>query len=164
MNTYKGEYLVENTNKYIGTKNPLTFRSSWESRVCNYLDLTPRVIRWAYESVCVPYFNPLDNKNHRYFVDFYLELSDMDNKLKKYLVEVKPFKQGPIINSDGTFDFSNKPKPPKNKTKKSMTNFMNSATTYATNTYKWKSAIEFSRKNGWIFRVVTENEIFNFIK
>ena len=31
--------------------------------------------------------SPLDNKIHRYFIDFYVQLRDKDGILKSYLVE-----------------------------------------------------------------------------
>ena len=57
-----------------------------------WCDLSESVIKWGSEETVVPYVSPLDNKIHRYFIDFYVQLRDKDGILKSYLVEVKPKK------------------------------------------------------------------------
>ena len=37
-------------------------------------DLNPDVLKWGSEETVIPYVSPLDNKIHRYFVDFYIQV------------------------------------------------------------------------------------------
>ena len=55
-----------------------------------YCDLNDSILEWGSEEVVIPYRSPLDNRIHRYFVDFYIKVEDMSGQIKKYLIEVKP--------------------------------------------------------------------------
>jgi len=142
-----GEYTVENPNKYIGTKNP-KYRSSWEEKFLYWCDHSPKIYKWGYECLDITYYSPIDNKVHRYFPDFYLEIYDVKNNLNKYIVEVKPYKQ------------TIPPKIPKRKTK----NYLISVQTYITNQCKWEAANKFCASKNIKFKIITENEIFNYTK
>jgi hypothetical protein len=146
-NYYKGEYQVVNKEKYIGNKNPI-FRSSWESRFCFFADNSKSILKWGYESLEITYLSPIDNKVHRYFPDFYIELLDKNNQIKKYIVEVKPLNQ------------TKKPEPPKNKNQKAQKRYLTEVATYVINISKWKSAEQYCNKKGFIFKLITENDIF----
>lgn len=146
-NYYKGEYQIVNKSKYVGNKNP-NYRSSWECRFCHYLDHNEKVTKWGYECLEITYFNPLDNKVHRYFPDFYVEIIDKNNHQQKYIIEVKPVNQ------------SVKPKQPKNNNQKAKKRYLSEVATYVTNMAKWGSAEKYCQKKGFIFKVITENELF----
>ena len=40
----------------------------------SFLDSDPRIIEWSSEEIVVPYISPVDNRTHRYFVDFYVKM------------------------------------------------------------------------------------------
>ena len=107
-----------------------------------WLDNSSEVVKWNSEEVVIPYISKKDNRQHRYFVDFYIEFTSG----KKFLVEVKPFNQ------------TQKPVP-KGTTMKQKKRFLNEVQTYAVNTSKWTYASEFAKKNGMIFAVWTEKEL-----
>ena len=130
--------------KYIGDPTNIVYRSGWEKRVMQTLDENTNIIRWASEEVVVPYISPIDNRPHRYFVDFYVEAKAPDGSVKKMLLEVKPAAQ------------TQPPKAPKRRTKRYISEVM----TYGVNEAKWKAAKEFCDDKGWEFRIITEAELF----
>ena len=148
VNRYKkspfkqGIYRPVNRQKYIGARLP-EYRSSWELKFFTWCDRNSNVLEWTSESTIVPYISPLDNKVHRYFVDFYMEVKDENGSRKSYLVEVKPKR------------FTSPPKPGKRKTKRYLQEIAN----YAVNEAKWKTAKLFCKKQGMEFRIVTEKEL-----
>jgi hypothetical protein len=130
--------------KYIGDPTNIVYRSGWEKRVMQTLDENTNVLRWASEEVVIPYISPIDNRPHRYFVDFYVEARAPDGSIKKMLIEVKPAAQ------------TQPPKSPKRRTKRYISEVM----TYGVNEAKWKAAREFCLDKGWEFRIITEAELF----
>lgn len=140
----QGLFKPANPEKYIGDPTNIVYRSGWEKKFMNYLDENLSIIRWGSEEVVVPYISPVDNRPHRYFVDFYVEAKGVDGSIKKMLVEIKPYAQ------------TLEPKMPKKKTKRFITEVM----TYGVNQAKWKAAQNYCDKKGWVFQVLTENEIF----
>lgn len=130
--------------KYIGDPTNIVYRSGWEKRVMQTLDENSNVLRWASEEIVVPYISPIDNRPHRYFVDFYVEARAPDGSIKKMLIEVKPASQ------------TQPPKSPKRKTKRYISEVM----TYGVNEAKWKAAREFCKDKGWEFQIITEAELF----
>ena len=141
---YKTMYKPINESKYVGDSTNIICRSLWERRVCKYLDTNENVLRWGSEEITIPYVSPLDNKRHRYFPDFIVELITQDGKKKTKVLEVKPYKQT-IRPETG------------NKRKKT---YMQECTTYVVNDAKWKAAKEFCRVKGWEFVILTEKELF----
>jgi hypothetical protein len=113
-----------------------------------FFDNSTSVIKWGYEILKIPYLNVIDKQIHRYYPDFYVEMIDKDNQVKKYIIEVKPSKQ------------TEPPKAPKNSNGRSQRRYMLEAQTYVINRCKWESATEFCKKNGFEFKVITEKEIF----
>ena len=41
----------------------------------------------------IPYVSPVDRRVHRYFPDFIIQVRERTGNIKKYVIEVKPFKQ-----------------------------------------------------------------------
>lgn len=141
--TYKGKYKVKNPAKYRGDYNNVIYRSSWELKLMNWCDTTSAVLEWGSEVAVIPYVSPVDNKIHRYFVDFYMKIKDKNGTEEKYLVEVKPKK------------FTKEPVKPKRVTKQ----FIEEVFTYGVNQAKWKAAREFCEDRQWKFIVLTEDEL-----
>jgi hypothetical protein len=85
----------------------------------------------------------VDNKIHRYFVDFFIKLVTKDNKIETYLVEIKPER------------FTKPPAIPKNKTKR----FIDEVFQYGVNEAKWKAAFEFCTDRKMKFIILTEKDL-----
>lgn len=145
-NYYQGVYTVKNTEKYIGNKMP-KFRSSWESRLCYYMDNNDNVLRWGYENVIIPYRFSVDGKIHKYIIDFYAEIKDKNGDIKKYLIEVKPLSQ------------TKPPRKPKNKNKKAVKRYLYEQNQYIKNTDKWTTVQNFCKNNNLEFKILTEKTI-----
>lgn len=143
MNTLKGRYIPRNIRKYRGDYKNIIYRSSWELKFMKYCDLNDSILEWGSEEVVIPYRSPLDNRIHRYFVDFYIKVEDMNGQIKKYLIEVKPKRQ------------TTPPPKPKRQTKR----YISEVTEYAKNQAKWKAATEFCEDRQWKFMIITEDEL-----
>ena len=142
-NTMQGKWYPKHPEKYVGDVDNIILRSSWEFKFCNFCDMNPDVIAWASETVIIPYFDPVQDKPRRYFVDFWLEIKDSSGRIKKYLVEIKPYK------------FTVPPATPKRKTKK----YIEEMAQYLTNQAKWEAARSACRNNNTNFMILTENEL-----
>ena len=129
---YKTKYLPENVTKYIGNPTKIVCRSTWERKMCKYLDNNVNVLRWASEELSIPYLSPVDNKMHKYYPDFIAEVKTKTGDVKTFLIEVKPYKQTkpPVIK--------------KRKTKSYDTNMK----MYAVNEAKWEAATSSSVASG----------------
>lgn len=156
---YQGNYLVQNSIKYIGDLTPF-YRSSWEQRFMFWCDMNPNVLKWSSEPLKIPYvMNENGNyKKHNYIPDFYIEILNKMGEIKKYIVEIKPFNQGPIKNSSGEVYI---PKPPKNKNQKAMKRYYTEIKTYEKNARKWAAAKLFCEANGLEFIVLTKEDVTN---
>ena len=58
-----------------------------------YCDTNEKILEWGSEEIIVPYRSPVDNRYHRYFPDFYVKVKDKNGKIKKMIIEIKPYKQ-----------------------------------------------------------------------
>jgi|TARA_R110000868_G_scaffold155822_6_gene382415 hypothetical protein len=140
---YKSKYKPQNPNKYVGKIENIVCRSTWERKMCKYLDLNENVISWASEELAIPYFSLVDDKWHRYYPDFMCKIKNKSGTIDKLIIEVKPEKQT---------------KPP--KAKKQTRNYLREMKTFAINTYKWEAAEKFCTENGWVFKILTEKDLF----
>ncbi|UIW11549.1 MAG: head completion protein [Enterobacter phage ENC7] len=141
--TYKGSFMPQNITKYKGDPRKITYRSSWEKYIMNWLDRNPHVKRWNSEEVVIPYFSNADGKRRRYFMDFYVE---MDNGVT-YLWEVKPMKE------------TLPPPKPANNNVHNKKKFVDALYTYAVNIDKWKAANAAAKQKGWEFKIITEDTL-----
>lgn len=141
--TYKGRFIPKNRSKYLGDGSNIIYRSSYELKFMKWCDLNESVVKWASEEIVIPYVSPMDRRLHRYFVDFFIEVRDKTGKVKKYLVEVKPFK------------YTQPPEIPKRKTKR----FITEVTQWGINNAKWEAAKKFAVSHGWEFIVITEKDL-----
>lgn len=145
MATYKGYFRPKNPKKYKGDPTNIIYRSGWELRVMSRFDADPNVIWWASEETIIPYRSPVDNRIHRYYVDFTARLNTTDGTTKTVLIEVKPYKQTipPVIQ----------------ESKKKSRKFINEVMTWGVNSAKWKAAREYCKDRGYEFMIMTENEL-----
>ena len=139
---YQGKYRVSNPRKYKGDPRNVVYRSSWEYKFMQWCESNSSVEEWASEEIIIPYRGP-DGKPHRYFPDFYMKVKEIDGRVKRYVIEVKPLKQ------------CSPPKKPKRQTK----GYIREVFEYAKNQAKWKEAREYCADRQWEFKVVTEKEL-----
>lgn len=140
---HQGIYKLKYPEKYIGDPSNIVYRSSWELRFMNWCDSNSNVIGWQSEETIVPYRCATDNKIHRYFIDFRIQVKKKDGTLQTWLVEIKPDVQ------------TRPPKFPGKQTKRYLTESM----TYLKNQSKWDAAKAFARDRGWEFVVLTEHHL-----
>lgn len=140
----QGFFKPKNPAKYKGDATQIVYRSGWELRLMSYFDMHEDVIWWSSEEKIIPYRSPVDNKIHRYFPDFLINIKNKEGKTETVMIEVKPKSQ------------TKEPKRPSKVTKK----YINEVFTYGVNQNKWKAAEEFCADRGWRFMIMTEEEIF----
>lgn len=140
---HKRRFIPLFPEKYSGDPTCIIMRSSWETRFAGWCDKNPAVIKWISEETVIPYRCPTDDKIHRYFVDFQIQIRQNNGQLKTYLIEVKPEKQ------------TQPPVYPGRKTQRYITESL----TYIKNQAKWKAANEYAKDRGWEFKIITENEL-----
>lgn len=141
-----GTYEPKNKDKYKG-HYPIKYRSSWELLFMRQCDKNPNVVQWGSESVVVPYIDPVKkptdpDRVRNYILDFNMIVRDHTGKLKKYYVEIKPYRQ------------VNKPV----RRQQSDKTYLYEVLTYARNMAKWKAAHLFAQKKGGEFTLLTEKD------
>ena len=130
--------------KYTG-QYPIIAKSSWERTFAQWCDVNESVIQWASETIVIPYFDTVKNKNRRYYPDFMMEILKTDGKKETWVVEIKPYKE--------TIQ------PVKGK-KKSERTLLYEAITWRNNVDKWDAAQLFCKKRGYGFKILTERDLF----
>jgi hypothetical protein len=140
----QGTFVPKNPHKYVGDASKIFYRSSWEKKFMLWADKNPAVEYWNSEEIVIPYMSPVDNRVHRYFTDFAIQVKHRDNVSRKYIVEIKPKAQ--------TI--------PPVKGKRSTNKYITELSTYAVNQAKWKEADKFCTKNQMKFIVLTEEHLF----
>ena len=140
---YSGRFRPKNPKKYVGDPTNIIYRSSWEARVMNWLDMNPSIISWASEELVIPYISPVDKRYHRYFPDFLVKVKTKDGSTKTMILEIKPKKQ------------AMEPAKKKRVTKQYLQEVM----TWGVNQAKWKAAEEYALDRGWEFKVLTEEHL-----
>lgn len=133
----QGEFIPKNPQKLIGNARPM-YRSGWELAMMTFLDNQPNVIQWASESVSIPYVNPLNGRRSMYIPDFLVLYQDKNGKQHAELIEVKPKKEAMLEHA-------------KSKRDKAF---------LIVNTAKWSAAMQWAKKNGCGFRIITEDQLF----
>lgn len=140
---HKRKYKPVNPHKYIGDHTNIIMRSSWETKFAIWCDKNPSILTWSSEETIVPYVSPVDNRAHRYFIDFKIQVRTADGKTKTYLIEIKP-------------DYQTRPPvAPSRKTKK----FLQEVMTWGVNEAKWKAAGSYAKDRGWEFKILTEHHL-----
>lgn len=140
---HKRKFIPTNPEKYAGDVSNIIMRSSWETRFAAWCDKNPSIIKWSSEETVVPYRCPTDDKVHRYFIDFKIQVRTREGLLKTYLIEVKPSKQ------------TIPPVYPGKRTQK----YLAESVTFIKNQAKWKAATEYAKDRNWEFKIITEHEL-----
>ena len=133
----QGPYTVKNIAKYVGRGTP-RYRSGWEHAFMRFCDNNEHILQWASESISIPYRNPITGKQSIYVPDFLITYRTRDNRMAAELIEIKPKKQS-VVESKS----SNKER-----------------AVVAVNYAKWDAATKWAKRNGLVFRVVTEDQLF----
>ena len=128
-------FKIKHPEKYVGANNKnIVYRSNWEKIFMNYLDNSKQVKKWGSEEFCIEYTSPKDNKTHRYFPDFVVEMIDG----RRLIIEIKPL------------SMYTKPKDNNNK-------FL--VVEYAVNMSKFLAAQKLAKENGCEFVVLNEYDL-----
>lgn len=139
----QGKYQPQNPKKYVGDITNIIYRSSWELRVMQWMDENPDVECWGSEELTIPYRSPVDQRIHRYFVDFVVKFKTPTGT-QVALLEVKPESQT---------------QPPKQTKRKRRKTLIYEAQEYAVNLAKWSAAERFCADRRWKFMVLTEKNL-----
>lgn len=140
---HKRKFTPTNPQKYAGDPTNIIMRSSWETRFALWCDNNPNVVKWNSEETVIPYRCPTDNKIHRYFIDFKIQIRTKDNEIKTFLIEVKPAKQ--LV----------PPQYPGRRTQRYLTE----SVMFVKNQAKWAAAREYAKDRKWEFKIITEHEL-----
>jgi len=141
---YRGKYTPKNPAKYRGDPSNITYRSLWERKFMLYCDDSKSIMEWGSEEVIISYISPLDGRIHRYFPDFYIKVKQHNDKIKKYIIEVKPKKQC---------------SPPDPKPSKRTKRWFSEVKTWGVNEAKWRSANSWCLDKGMEFKILTEDDL-----
>lgn len=143
---HNGYYIPVYPEKYKG-KGKIRLMSSWEEAFCRWCDYSSGIIEWSSEEIIIKYQDPINPikynkpKFRSYYPDFVIKTANGDI----YLIEVKPYKQTKT--------------PTRSKSKSSKT-MMTENKNWVVNQAKWKAAKAFCSRKGWIFKIITEKELF----
>jgi hypothetical protein len=141
----QGIYIPQNKEKYKGRDYP-RYLSSWELKLFRFCDLNEDVLEWGSENIIIPYVNPIDNRVHNYIVDALVKLKT-NNGIKKFLVEVKPYKQ------------TIKPATKTTRNNKVPKSLLYEQLAYVKNQAKWKAAKDWANKRDLEFIILTEHQL-----
>lgn len=145
----QGYYMPKDPDKYIGDLTKIIFRSSWELKFMKYCDNFSSIIKWSSEPIPIPYYSPIDEKMHKYNVDFYMRYIMEDGQEKDYIVEIKPLRD------------TVPPKKPTKNTIKSIKYYNRDMKTFIVNNAKFNAASAFGKDRGMEFLVLSEDFLFN---
>lgn len=134
-----GIYKPRNPQKYIG-KGSIKYRSSWELVFCQFCDNNNKILKWASESIQIPYKNPLTGKQTIYIPDFFIVYQDKNGKILSEVIEIKPKKQTIL--------------------EEKVTSARDRAA-LVVNHAKWNACSAWCKKMGLTFRVINEDQIFH---
>ena len=134
----QGKYTPKNPQKYIG-KNVPTYRSGWELTFMTFCDGNDSILYWACESMRIPYKHPLTGKPTIYVPDFFVVYENKRGQKVAEVVEIKPKKQSII---------------------ESKVASAKDRAIVAINHSKWIAASAYCKAQGFVFRVLTEDDIF----
>jgi hypothetical protein len=157
----QGLFIPTNKNKIMkfNLEGGLYYRSGLELKAMKFLDLNPTVTLWGTEFITIPYVEVKKFRNgetevskHRYFPDFYYEMMGSNGLIKKVIMEIKPDAQ------------TVPPKPPNKTTTKALNSYDYALNEYNKNMHKWAGALEYCKKKGFEFIIVTETIIDKYLK
>lgn len=137
-------FVPSNPEKYSG-KLPIITRSSWEMSLARWLDATPAVLEWSSESLIIQYFNPVKQRIARYHPDFTAKIRNKEGRVNVFVIEIKPYKET---------------KPPRSSIRKSKKTMLTEEKTYIVNQAKWQAAESYCKRHGYVFKIMTERDLF----
>jgi hypothetical protein len=144
--TLQGRFFPINPQKYKGDPSGIVYRSSWELLAMKRFDTDPRIKWWSSEELHIKYYNPVKEREARYFIDFVICIaSKLEDKI--VAIEVKPHYE------------TGEPRPAKDRHAKSRHRYLTEKATYAVNCAKWEAATQFCQMKGWTFMIMTEYEL-----
>ena len=143
----RGKYYLSHPEKNLRNAKFIMFKSKLEAMFIRYLDNNPDVLKWDYENPrnVIPYFDPVQNRRRRYFVDFVMWVNSITG-VQEIWVEIK---------------HSGETVPPKKG--RNTIQYNESARTFATNMAKWQMAAKVCAAHGKVFRVITEKDLIKKI-
>lgn len=133
----QGQYQIKNPQKYVGKRVP-RYRSGWEHAFMRFCDNNEHILQWASESIIIPYRHPLTGKMTNYIPDFLITYRTRDNRMVAEVIEIKPKGQSIVEEKMKSRDRA----------------------VVAINYAKWDAATKWCKKQGLLFRVVTEDDLF----
>ena len=133
----QGIYKITNPQKYVGKRDP-RYRSGWEHAFMRFCDNNDHILQWASESIVIPYRHPLTGKMTNYVPDFLIVYRTKNSKMCAEVIEIKPKKQSVIESKMSARDRA----------------------IVAVNYAKWDAAQKWCKRQGLVFRVITEDDIF----
>ena len=141
---YQGKFKPKKPKKYKGDPTQIVYRSLWEKKFMEYCDLTESIDQWQSEEFWIPYKNPIDNRTHRYFPDFFIKYKDKTGVKRSMVIEVKPKRQckEPVRN-------------PKRKTQA----WYYEVKAWVINQAKWKAAQNYCADRKYEFKIMTEDDL-----
>ena len=110
---------------------PIIYRSGLELQFIQYCENNPKIAKWASESIKIPYFNRLLQKEANYYPDYIIE----NYKGEVTIVEIKPYNQ------------TVKPQEQDSRWLKSS---------WVCNVDKWTAAKQFADAHNFKFIIITE--------
>lgn len=141
-NSLKGRFQPKYPKKYKGDWRNICYRSSWELKFMKWADSSLNVKYWNSEEIVIPYLSPIDQKYHRYFVDFKVWIQNASGTLDTYLVEIKPLSMC---------------SPPKKR--KQTKSYIEEVCRWGINKAKWDAANEYALDRGEKFIILTEKQL-----
>jgi hypothetical protein len=147
---YKGRFKPKNPAKYKGDPTNIVYRSMWEFKFFQFIDLHPDVIWWQSEEMSVPYLSPIDGKYHRYFPDVILKKRVGEDLYETIMIEIKPQKQTLPP------DISKRNNTPTGRISR---RYLNEVKTFGINDAKWNAARKYCADRGWKFEIMTEHHL-----
>lgn len=136
----QGFYKPTNPQKYKGKVDSIIYRSGWELACFKQWDSNPRILAWSSEEVVIPYISPLDNKQHRYFIDAKLRYRNRKGNIEEAMIEIKPYDQC---------------RPPKQQ-KRITAQYKEKVRAYLVNKAKWDKTIKVCQASKMKFVLLTE--------
>jgi hypothetical protein len=134
---HQGIYQPINKRKYVGKGFPI-FRSSYELTMFKVCDSNPNILQWASENIQIAYKDPINNRNRVYIPDLFVIYIDKNGKRHGEIIEIKPYSQSVIEAAKSRRDRA----------------------ALISNTAKWRAATIWCNKQGLVFRVMTERDIY----
>lgn len=131
-------YDIVNPEKFTNGGDHLIVRSSWEKDFAQHCDLMPSVISWGYESVQIPYRDPLTGKQKIYIPDFFVKMATRDGFAIDKVFEIKPMHEQLDENARNAKD----------------------AALIARNNAKWHAAIQWCDRHSAEFEILNESNLY----